>query len=294
MNSSGQWGISVRLTILAASAALLTMAACEKAEDKAASQGGNKFDIQYCATESVDAPTHMPSAGCVISPNRQHILVMQSSGVIELADVTPSGEVGKVQWSSEPKGKKPDGATADLQEDGNLVIYEDQKPIWNSHTAGPRGRYTLTVTDPGNAIIKNPAGQPVWAALFDVSLCPSGVDSPAQLTASGCIISPDKHYAMVVKKTGSLEVVPVQPDGALGKNIWSSGNHLSGGGGAPFVALQDDGNLVVYVGGKPVWNAGSNGPAGKFHLELSNEGELKLHRADGAVIWSSKTGKVKA
>lgn len=285
----------MRYEILAASAALLTMAACEKAEDKAASQGANKFDIQYCATESVDAPTHMPSASCVISPNRAHILVMQSSGLLQLADVTPSGQVGKVTWSSETKAKTPDAAAADLQEDGNLVIYESQKPIWNSHTAGPMGRYSLSVTDQGNAVIKNPAGQPMWAALFDIGLCPAGLNSPAQLAVNGCIASPGKRYAMVVKKSGSIEVVPVQTDGTLGKSIWSSGNHLSGpGSAAPFLALQDDGNLVVYVGGKAVWNAATNGPAGKFHLELTDDGELKLHRADGATIWSSKTGKAKA
>lgn len=270
------------------------MAACEKAEDKSASANTPKFDIENCASASVTAPMHMSALGCIVSPNKAYVLVMQSAGVLQLSQVA-GGLPGKVSWTSGNKPGAANLAAAELQEDGNLVIYEGQKPKWNSQSAGAMGRYSLSVTDQGNAVIKNAQDLPVWAARFDVRLCRNGIDAPAQLAVDGCIVSPSKTYAMLMQKSGGLDVVPLAADGAVGNPIWSSGSHLTGGVGAPpFLSLQSDGNLVIYVSGKATWNSQTN-TVGKsaYHLDLSDAGELKLHRADGNVVWSSQSGKAK-
>ena len=281
------------LGLAAASAALLVMAACEKASDKTAIKGPPTFSLDYCAPESVDAPSHLPPNGCVVSPNKAFAVVMQSSGAIELVKVSPEGRPGPAVWTSASKGSSKNRVETVFQEDGNLVVYDSGKPIWDSHTSGKVGHYTLTVTDQGNAVIKTMDGRTIWSAQFDANLCPPSLDAPAQLPVQGCILSPAKTYVMVMQKAGAIQVAPVAPDWSTGKPIWSSGNHLTGTRAEPFLAMQADGNLVVYIGTKAVWNAESYRGTGAYHLDLSDDGELKIHRADGAVIWSSKTGKAK-
>lgn len=235
----------------------------------------------------------MPPAGCVLSPNRSYALVMQSSGALDLAQVTPAGQLGKAVWTSASHGSSPDAAAADLQADGNLVIYEGAKPIWNTQSAGPAGNFALAVTDDGNVVIRNAKGASTWSSKFDPRTCPMGLDAPSQLAVGGCVTSPGKTYVMTVEKAGAIQVAPIGANGAVGKSIWSSGNHLTSVG-ATMLALQEDGNLVIYVNNKAVWNSYTNGPKSAFHLDLADDGELKLHKGDGAVIWSSKTGKAKS
>ena len=280
--------------IVAVFAASLALVACEKAEDRQAGATDSKFDIQYCASESIEAPTRMPVSGCVVSPNKQYAFLMQSGGSLQLSQVDAKGELTKLLWSSNSRSKSAESAETQFQEDGNLVIYDTQKPIWDSHSVGKIGKYTLVVTDQGNAMIKDPAGQPLWSALFDIHLCPPKLNGPAQLASGGCIASPSKTFAMIMQKTGTLQVVPVAADGTTGKPIWSSKTNLGGKSGAPFLALQTDGNLVVYANGKPTWNSETNSASpGPYHLGVSDSGELELYRAD-AVIWSSIGGKIKA
>lgn len=51
-----------------------------------------------------------------------------------------------------------------LQEDGNLVLYDqDQQPVWASGTDGQQVS-TATMQEDGNFVLSSPAGDPVWAS----------------------------------------------------------------------------------------------------------------------------------
>lgn len=282
------------IQLIAGTAALLAVAACEKAEDRAVSNAAPQFDVQLCAVDHIESPTTLAPGGCIVSPSKTFVFVMQDSGALELHKMDADKLSAQV-WSSSSKGKTPNAATASFQEDGNLVIYDGGKPIWDSHSPGKLGHYILLVTDKGNAMVKTDAGKTAWSAQFDAQVCSASLDSPAQLAMEGCIVSPSRNYVMIVEKAGELQVAQLSANGSRRAKIWSSGERLGIGGGDPFLALQTDGNLVLYKKGKPIWNSKSNSAApGAYHLNLSDDGDLKLQRADGAVIWSSKTGNARA
>jgi lipoprotein-anchoring transpeptidase ErfK/SrfK len=51
-----------------------------------------------------------------------------------------------------------------MQADGDLVVYQGDRPIWSSGTdRGGNGRYYLSLQDNGNAIIYSAARKSVWA-----------------------------------------------------------------------------------------------------------------------------------
>ena len=51
-----------------------------------------------------------------------------------------------------------------MQDDGNLVVYEGNRPIWSSGTdRGGNALYYLSLQDNGNVTIYSPARKPIWA-----------------------------------------------------------------------------------------------------------------------------------
>jgi len=54
------------------------------------------------------------------------------------------------------------------------------------------------------------------------------------------------------------------------------------------LALQSDGNLVLYWEGQPLWNTGTRGDA-PDHLVMQNDGNLVLYNSAGTAIWSTGT-----
>ena len=51
-----------------------------------------------------------------------------------------------------------------MQADGDLVVYQGDRPIWSSGTDhGGSSRYYLSVQDNGNAVIYSAARKAVWA-----------------------------------------------------------------------------------------------------------------------------------
>jgi len=86
---------------------------------------------------------------------RKGVLVAQADGNLVLKD-----ESGRVRWSTNT-GRYA-GAAAVWQEDGNLVVYQRDRPIWASNTGGI-GAYLVLQTD-GNLVIYDASDKPIWAS----------------------------------------------------------------------------------------------------------------------------------
>jgi len=271
--------------IVAVAAAAASLAACEKAEDRAATSSAPKFDVRYCL-DGEQPPFRMTAAGCVVSDNHAFVFGMTRDGVLELRAVR-NGQPAESLWTSRSRAGKRDESAAVFQNDGNLVVYQTvDTVVWNSGSLG-KGDYRLSVTNDGNVVIHAVDGRPLWLARLDLGACLHELVTPQQLSG-GCLISPSGNYAMTLTAAG-LEVAPVQGK-AMGKSIWTSGSPESGPPGS-FLTVQSDGNLVVYDAGKPIWNSQTGGHSGMSKLELTDEGELQLHGPDGGLLWSSKTSR---
>ena len=70
--------------------------------------------------------------------------------------------------------------------------------------------------------------------------------------------------------------------------ILLDGSALVSASGRYRLALQSDGNLVLYWESNPIWNSGTRGDA-PDHLIMQNDGNLVLYQGL-QVLWSSKTG----
>ena len=55
--------------------------------------------------------------------------------------------------------------------------------------------------------------------------------------------------------------------------------------GAYTLTVQQDGNLVLYGPGGPVWATGTGGSNAR--LVMQHDGNLVLYRGDGAVLWAT-------
>ena len=71
-----------------------------------------------------------------------------------------------------------------------------------------------------------------------------------------------------------------------GAPLWATG---TAGMPAGFVAMQGDGNLVVYTPGSvPLWASDTVDHEGAW-LAVQNDARLVIYEADGTPIWATKT-----
>jgi hypothetical protein len=65
-------------------------------------------------------------------------------------------------WASNTDGKN--GKHLILQEDGNLVIYDEQnKPVWTPNTYG-KGVVKAVMQDDGNFVLYTKENKPIWCS----------------------------------------------------------------------------------------------------------------------------------
>ena len=81
---------------------------------------------------------------------------------------------------------------------------------------------------------------------------------------------------------------PADPSRLQAGEILLDGSSLVSASGKYQLALQSDGNLVLYWEGQPLWNTGTRNDA-PDHLVMQNDGNLVLYQGLD-VLWSSKSG----
>ena len=207
------------------------------------------------------------------SSNHAYFLVMQGDGNLVLYHRAAQGNVAL--WSS---GAQGGGAFAQMQYDGNLVVYNGGVAKWSSNTADFPSS-TLRVQDDGNLVIYN-AGHAVWSWSPGYT---GDTGGPGTVLAAGQYMYSSNHaYFLVMQGDGNLVFYHRAAQGNVA--LWSSGAQ----GGGAFAQMQYDGNLVVYNGGVAKWNSGTAGHAGAF-FRVQDDSNFVIYEGNSA-LWTRASG----
>jgi len=114
-------------------------------------------DFGTSGTNTTLGPNQVLDIGqSITSSDGRYRLIMQDDGNLVLYSIN------RPLWSSRTDGKPVTKAT--MQNDGNLVLYDAQgRPYWSSGTAG-RGTSSLVMQGDGNLVIYDTGGQPTWSS----------------------------------------------------------------------------------------------------------------------------------
>jgi Domain of unknown function (DUF1906) len=188
-------------------------------------------------------------------------------------------------WASNTAGS--DGYAAIMQGDGNFVLYgHHSNALWNSGTNGHDGA-TLAVQTDGNLVVYAPGAKPVWDTGTVFPAPPPGPSGcgeiqPGQgLTAGESFSSCGGEYTLAMQTDGNL-VLYHNGKGA----IWAT---MTNGKSGYNMWMQGDGNFVLYdTQTKPLWNSTTAGHAGAF-LAVQSDGNLVVYASGNKPLWDSGT-----
>jgi hypothetical protein len=170
-----------------------------------------------------------------------------------------------------------------FQGDGNLVAYDGSShPLWASGTYAPGG--ALVMQNDGNLVIYRPGGVPVWAlkSAQSYGIVPDRLVAGQQLLPGESLVSDNGYYELAMQEDGNLVVY------GPGGPIWASGTSSIVRGSQ--VVMQPDGNLVVYAQGVPNWATQTHDRSGALLL-MQDDGNAVIYRPDGTAIWASMSSR---
>lgn len=164
-----------------------------------------------------------------------------------------------------------------MQTDGNLVLYTPTgRAIWNTKTAGHPGAYAVMQGD-GNAVVYDSSNSPLWNA------------GTSGHPGSYLAVQDDGNVAVYEGATARWASGSV--DGRLesGERL-NAGQKLYSPSEAFYVAMQGDGNLVLYrSSGGALWNSQTAGRPGAYAI-MQPDGNLVVYDAGGGTaLWNSGT-----
>jgi hypothetical protein len=144
-----------------------------------------------------------------------------------------------------------------MQNDGNLVIYSGNRAVWSSYTPP---------APPAPAPPASGNGQ-------------SQLNGNNNLYGNQNLVAGDFRAAM--QSDGVFAVY-----GAGTRLRWNAG--VSGAGN--FLAMQTDGNAVIYSagGGSVRWQSGTSGNPGA-RMVMQNDGNLVIYSTGGRVLWQTNS-----
>jgi hypothetical protein len=104
--------------------------------------------------------------------------------------------------------------------------------------------------------------------------------SGQRMSGGEALTSPNGRYILAMETDGNLVIYDVD------KPVWGSN---TAGSGANITEMRDDGDLVIYhEGDKPAWSSRTRGHEGAM-LALQDDRDLVVYAPDGKRLWSSRT-----
>ena len=97
------------------------------------------------------------------------------------------------------------------------------------------------------------------------------------------LVSPNKQYEAVMQPDGNFVLYTADK-----RPLWATGT--SGKGSRPYrLAVQADGNLVVYADSTATWAIGNRSGTAPFTLIMQDDGNLVLYDSGKRAVWASNT-----
>lgn len=245
------------------------------------SGGGSVGTSEYLGRDFLAPDQRLYPNQYVTSTDGRHVLILQGDGNLVLY-----GPGYRALWSTATSGRSVHSLL--MQGDGNLVLYGtgSQGALWASNTAG-RGSSTLRLQDDGNAVLYASGGA-TWST--GTASGPAGLTSVSadrlateeRLYPGRYLRSSDGRYHLALQSDGNL--VLYSPGYRV---LWASG---TAGRSPHSLLMQADGNLVLYGTGSQgaLWSSGRTG-SGTFAFTLQSDGNGVVYGPAGA-LWTTGTG----
>jgi hypothetical protein len=159
-----------------------------------------------------------------------------------------------------------------VQTDGNVVVYGNGRALWNTGTFGHPGA-TLAMQADGNLVVRD-AGRALWNS----GTPQAGDTARLTLSADGSLQVVTDYGTQWTNGAPGTDSITAGTTLAAGQYLQSSNDQYK-------VAMQTDGNVVVYGNGRALWSTGTAGHPGAV-LELGTNGTLTV-MAGSTALWSS-------
>jgi hypothetical protein len=206
--------------------------------------------------------SYIEPGGCLLSPNGNYELRMQTDGNLVLYQQSQNNPI----WASNTAVA---GDYATLQTNGNLVVNGPGGPAWQSESTTATNP-TLVLQDDGNLVVYGPNA--VWATNSTVvaacdSTSPATISAGATIASGGCLISPNKQYELIMQTDGNLVLYYL----SQGDPLWAT--NTAGNPGAQF-RLLSTGGMVIQVSGANIWSSPTS-PVPSAILGLQDNGNVQ-------------------
>lgn len=225
----------------------------------------------------------------VRSSNRRYHLIMQSDCNLVVYEGT------RPIWASGTHGRGS-SCRADMQEDGNLVVYDlAGRPLWASGTHGRRGARLRLRDDGVLELTQN--GSVIWSSGSDGRDPgqPGDRDRPwsgADTLRAGDELRADREefigsargdHRLTLRRSCEIEITTVS--GWSPRPSWTSGTAYAGRNCR--LVLRSTGELLLIADGRTVWGTGTSGR--DVLAYVSRDGDLVLYDRDrGRELFNSR------
>jgi cell wall-associated NlpC family hydrolase len=241
---------------------------------------------QSGSVDTTLASGHKLLAGqSITSAHDNYVALMQTDGNFVMYGQSAS-------WSSQTNGNP--GAWANMQSDGNLVVYSAAGlALWSSHTYG-KGVANLVVTDSNNLAVLSPSSAVYWQTAPKVTSAAGAAATPITGAGSATLQAGHTLLSGQALKMSTAYTLTMQTDGNLvlrsaSKVLWATNTF---GHPGSWLAMQGDGNVVIYSGGAqrvPLWSSKTYG-SGATSVSVGSDGNILISTGSGVAVYEAPGG----